>query len=450
VGSGAVESWIPAVARTAGVAGSTWRTDVGLTNRTVRTNAVRLRYYGGNDVDDRELELAPGESRVIPDVVGWFGRNGSGPLRVFSSEALTTTSRTFNQSPQGTFGQSLDGVTATGGLESGESVVLMQLREDDEARTNIGIHNQWPRFSRVEIALYDDAGSLVTAHTRLVPPLSSVQLNRPFVTLGDRSDIESGYAVITVRSGQDIYAFASVIDNATGDPTAIPMKSGDGSRRQWIAAAVHGEGAHGSRWRTDLFLLNHTAEPATADVVFHGEDGSTAATTVPLPAGRQTVVGDVVGHLGRAGSGALEISSDGPVMAASRTYNASADGTFGLFLDGVPAAGTIEAGQTVWLTQLRQNGSFRTNVGLLNTGDATARVRVTLFAGSGDRLAASWRTIEPDGWLQIQEPFARLAGRNDIEAGYVTVEVASGGGVIAYASVIDNLTNDGTAIAVKR
>jgi len=152
VGSAPVESWVPAVAHTAGVGDSIWRSDVGLLNRSSQTNAVRLRYYHGWEVLERELELAPGESRVISDVVDWFGRSGSGPLQVFSSEALTVTSRTYNQSPEGSFGQSFDGVTATGGLESGESVVLMQLREDDEARTNIGVHNQWRRFAEVDVA----------------------------------------------------------------------------------------------------------------------------------------------------------------------------------------------------------------------------------------------------------------------------------------------------------
>ncbi len=138
VGSAPVESWIPAVAHTDGVGDSAWRSDVGLLNRSSRTNVVRLRYYHGYEVLDRELELAPGESRVISDAVDWFGRSGSGPLQVFSSEALTVTSRTFNQSPDGTFGQSMDGVTATGGLESGESVVLMQLREEVKPHATTG------------------------------------------------------------------------------------------------------------------------------------------------------------------------------------------------------------------------------------------------------------------------------------------------------------------------
>ena len=52
--------------------------------------------------------------------------------------------------------------------------------------------------------------------------------------------------------------------------------------------------------------------------------------------------------------------------------------------------------------------------------------------------------------MQFQEPFSRIAGRTDIDAGSAKIEVESGHGVIAYASVIDNATNDGTAISMKR
>jgi CubicO group peptidase (beta-lactamase class C family) len=450
VGSVPVESWIPAVAHTAGVGDSTWRSEVGLLNRSSRTNIVRLRYYHGWEVVERELELAPGESRLIPDAVAWFGRSGSGPLQVFSSEALTTTSRTFNQSSEGTFGQSLDGVTATGGLESGESVVLMQLREDDVARTNIGILNQWRGFARIKVEFYDGDGSLVHADTWIIPPLHTVQFNRPFQTWGGRVDIESGYAVIKVRSGQDIYVYGSVIDNATDDPTAIPMKSGDGSLQQWIAAAAHSSGVQGSVWRTDVSLLNRSSGTATAELRFRRSDGDAATLVINVSEREHVVVSDVVAQMGMTGSGSIEVFSDKPLLASSRTYNASPEGSFGLFLDGIPTQGSATTGDTVWLSQLRQNPAYRTNVGLLNSGDTTARIRLYLYDGSGAELASRRRVLEPYAWLQFQEPFSRLAGRTDIDFGYARIEVELGDGVIAYASVIDNATNDGTAISMKR
>jgi CubicO group peptidase (beta-lactamase class C family) len=456
VGSGSVESWIPAVAHTNGVGDSTWRTDVGLLNRSSQINAVRLRYYNGWEGLEHELELAPGESRVIPDVVGWFGRTGFGPLQVFSSEALTVTSRTFNQSMEGSFGQSFDGVTATGGLESGDSVVLMQLQENNSTRTNIGVHNQWRGFAKVEMELYDDDGALVHADTWTIPPLHTVQVNRPYATFcGDATfcgpvEIESGYALFTIRSGQDIYIYASVIDNATGDPTAIPMKGGDAAHRQWIAAASHGGGVHDSLWRTDLYLLNLSGNSATAEIIFRRSDGAAGVLPVIVPDGRQILVGDVVAQLGMVGSGSIEIHSDRPLLASSRTFNSGADGTFGLFFDGVSTEAAANGGDTLWLPQLRQDQAYRTNIGLLNCGEVDGRVRVSLYDASGNELVSRRKTLEPYAWTQLQEPFARLAGRSDIEVGAAKVEVESGHGMIIYASVIDNATNDATAITMKR
>jgi CubicO group peptidase (beta-lactamase class C family) len=449
-GSAPTESWIPAAAHTDGVEGSVWRSDVGLLNRSQMKNTVRLRYHRKSDPIDRELELAAGEARVITDVVDWFGTQGFAPLQVFSADALTVTSRTYNQSPEGTFGQSLDSVTATGGLESGESVVLMQLREDAVARTNIGILNQWRRSARVEVELHDHDGSLVTAFSRKIPAQETVQLNRPFFKLGDRDDVESGYAVITVRSGQDIHVYGSVIDNATGDPTAIPMKSGDGSPRQWIAAAAHGGGVHGSVWRTDVCLLNRSGWSTSVEVAFQREDGTSSSCSSNLEDGQQVVIGDVVAELGMSGSGAIQIASDRPLLATSRTYNAGSNGTFGLFLDGVPTHQGANSGDVVWLPQLRQNAAFRTNIGLTNSGNSEARIRIYLYDSYGTELVSRSKTLEPGAWTQLQEPFSRFASRTDIEVGAAKIEVVSGNGVIAYASVIDNATNDGTAIAMKR
>ncbi len=37
------------------------------------------------------------------------------------------------------------------------------------------------------------------------------------------NDIDGGYATVTVSTGGGIIAYGSVIDNATNDPTTIPM-----------------------------------------------------------------------------------------------------------------------------------------------------------------------------------------------------------------------------------
>jgi N-acyl-D-amino-acid deacylase len=449
-GSAPVESWIPMVAHADGVGGSSWRSDVGLLNRSPVANRIRLRYRDGDGFTDREFVLAPGAARTVSDVVSELGRHGSGPLQVFSSEALTVSSRSFNQTPDGSYGQFLDAVTATGGLEQGESAVLMQLREDHAYRTNIGLHNQWRRAAELEIVLYAGSGDTVASFTRIVPAQSTVQLNRPYRAIAGRSDISSGYAVVTVLSGQDVYAYGSVADNATDDPTTIPMLVGVGATRQWMAAAAHDAGANGSQWRTDLCLLNLSTAAADVDLVFRGDGGDSTGRSIVLLAGEQLLIEDVVSELGMQGSGSVELSANRPILASSRTHNLGEDGSFGQFIGGASPTETVNAGATVWLPQLRHDDRFRTNIGALNTGAEDARITIRLFDEHGIELGSRQKRLAPGRRVQFQEPFSRIAGRSDLTTAYATVTVSEGGGVLVYGSVADRITNDPTTIWMKR
>jgi hypothetical protein len=228
------------------------------------------------------------------------------------------------------------------------------------------------------------------------------------------------------------------------------MQVGEGFSHQWLAAAAHSGGANDSQWRTDLCLLNRSDATADAVVTFHSDDGISVDTSVVLGDDEQLLLSDVVALLGEDGSGSLEITSNRPIMASSRTYNAGPDGTFGQFIGGAPPAGGAHAGDTVWLAQLRQDDRYRTNLGVLNTGAGDAGLTIRLFDGLGSELASRQRRLAPGERLQLQEPFTRIAGRSDLTSAYATVTVRFGGGVIASASVVDNATNDPTTIWMKR
>ena len=450
LGAALSESWIPVVANGAGTGGSLWRSDVGLLNRSTLTNQVKVRMEMPGLAVDRDLELAPGEHLVMNDIVSELGLSGSGSLRIFSRAPLTVASRTYNVSNEGTFGQYLGGVTGPGGLINGDVAVLMHLREDEMARSNIGILNAGRREARVRIFLYDGAGAEVGRADRTVDPRQIKQLNRPFATIGGRTDINPGYAVITVLDGEEVVVYGSVVDAGTNDPTTIPMKKDAGATLIRVAAAARGEGVEGSVWRTDLGLLNLGAQAAEASVIFHPSSGPDIAMSVSLSSGEHQVLDDVVGRLGGDGSGSLEISSSIPVLVSSRTYNQSLDGTFGQYLDGFYDRDAVEENERVWLPQLQQNPEFRTNIGLFNTSGEQARVKVDLNDAGGDVLSTTLRNIAAGDRVQLQEPFDRIAGRNDIADGYAVVEVVAGSGVSVYASVIDNRTNDPTTVPMVR
>jgi hypothetical protein len=272
-----------------------------------------------------------------------------------------------------------------------------------------------------------------------------MQLNRPFRSEGGRSDIASGYAVVTVEFGRNVVVYGSVVDNGTNDPTPIPPLPSAGALRQWIANAAHNTGLQQSVWRTDLALLNLSGRQAALRMIFHGPAGDAQASFV-LEHGEQRIVRDVVAGLGAGGAGSLEIVSDSPVLASSRTFNSSSNGTFGQYYGGVAPGSGATAGETRWLTALRQDASFRTNISLLNTGGEPATVRVRLFESDGHELATATQILQAGAGVQLLTPFTLIAGRNDITAGYARVEVDAGDGVLAVASVMDNSTNDPTTV----
>lgn len=444
-GSASTETWIPIAAHNDGVGTSVWRTDVGLLNRSPLPNTVRLLAYAADGIRDIELSLDAGEARAIDDVLAEIGASGTAPLRVLSSEQLTVTSRTYNDDPIGTFGQAIGGECGSCGLGTGDTVVLMQMREDREGRSNIGLLNGWKRPARVRITLLDGSGAEVVSFEKTVPPEQTLQVNRPFRVEGGRSDVASGYALVNVLFGRQVAAYGSVVDAGTNDPTTVPMRRLRGSTSQWIAAAAHGTGLNGSVWRTDLALLNPASSPANAQIVLH-RNGDPASATVAVAPGEQLSLADVVAALGASGSGALEITSDVPILATARTYNEGASGTFGQFFGGEEAPSTAAPSGPLWLPSLRQNIDFRTNIGLLNTCTAPISVRLRLFDSHGGELAVADQILPPRVPVQLLAPYGHLAGRDDIASGYVRVEVTSGGQVIAYASVVDNHTNDPTTV----
>ncbi len=65
-------------------------------------------------------------------------------------------------------------------------------------------------------------------------------------------------------------------------------------------------------------------------------------------------------------------------------------------------------------------------------------------AGTGVGSYAVW--LEPGRWRQANQPFRNQGGQTDMAAGSARVEVIAGGGVLASASVVNNVTNDPTTI----
>ena len=86
---------------------------------------------------------------------------------------------------------------------------------------------------------------------------------------------------------------------------------------------------------------------------------------------------DVVGSLPYLGKVLLEVRSSRPLRAAARTYNRATEGTFGQSFALHSADQSLAAGDTAWLSDLRQERDrFRTNLAVAKAGIVDASVRI--------------------------------------------------------------------------
>jgi len=224
---------IPAAAAVHGLAGTNWRTDLELHNAGDSTSTIHvyplLRGQANPDPDGTMFELDPGESLRLDDVLGEeFGISGAAALRIvshFNSDTMVT-SRTYNDAGGGTYGQFIPAQpldAATGAVRGGRLIQLSQSATDNSGfRTNIGLTNAADTPIDVVIALYDGAGRYLGDVPRHLEAFEYIQIDRIFRTVtGDA--VSNGYAVVSSSTpGAAFYAFASVVDNRSGDSIYIP------------------------------------------------------------------------------------------------------------------------------------------------------------------------------------------------------------------------------------
>ncbi|HSL18823.1 MAG TPA: PKD domain-containing protein [Methylomirabilota bacterium] len=222
-----VRTIVPAAAVVSGVGDAFFITDLDVNNGGTGELSFRLLLLRrGEDNSDPEasavMTLAPGETRRFTNVVGEvFGVDEAvGALAVESDSAdLRVMSRTFNDAPQGSFGQSLPAVDAAGLIVAGERVRVLFITENASFRSNLGLVNGGDGEITISYELFDADGTSLRTASRTLPPLGNIQLNGLFA---DFAPVAGGYVdVWTETAGGRFTCYGSVLDNDTDDPTTV-------------------------------------------------------------------------------------------------------------------------------------------------------------------------------------------------------------------------------------
>jgi hypothetical protein len=224
---------VAAAAHAPGFNNTLWRTDLEVCSVGSAEAVYRIELLAADsnnsDPQREQFTLEPGLCMRYGDVVGRFGINGSGALRVpVETGKVMVSSRTYNDLGDRTYGQYIPGVPEATAGEHDQPVRLVQLayspNQGSGFRTNIGAVNLGDAEITIDVDLYAGDGTLLGTRAVTLPPYAYHQENNIYSYVTS-SALEDGFAVVSCADeAARFLAYASVVDNQSGDPVFIPAR----------------------------------------------------------------------------------------------------------------------------------------------------------------------------------------------------------------------------------
>jgi hypothetical protein len=479
----------PVVGHATGANDSLFESDIRVTNLTAQTIKYMVKFTpsgtdGTQTGSSSNVQIEPNQTLALDDIVSsLFGTgttsSATGTLEVrplttstssptgslFSSVAsllkplnTAASSRTYNFTPTGTFGQFIPAIRFdqfVGKPASGPSPILslQQVAQSSAYRANFGFAEGSGQAANLVVRVYDTASTLLATIPVSLQAGEHRQINGMLSANGINNLTDGRVEVEVVGGSGKVTAYVSEVDNQTNDPLLVDaaLKGGVTSNRYVVPGVAYINSGF-AFWVTDLRIFNPgAATPATLTFYPQGSPGAAVTREITLDAGEIEVLDNVIGGLfaqpnGAGGSIAVSTPSNTQLIATARTYNQTEQGTYGQYIPGVtPAQSVGVSDRALQILQLEQSSRFRTNIGLDETSGQSAKVEVTLIVP--DSIASPVVTYDLAANEFRQFSLADFNLGSAIYNARVTVKVVGGSGrVTAYGSAIDLVTQDPTYV----
>jgi uncharacterized repeat protein (TIGR01451 family) len=471
---------IPAVAHANGI-NSHFQSDVRVTNSSAQLLQYQVTFTPSGSAGistgrQTTFAIEPGRTIALDDVLrSWFGTGGesvTGSLEVRPLTQTTTStssvvssglsnlvtfasSRTFNVTSNGTFGQYIPAIPFANFIGSAGAPILslQQIAQSDRHRTNLGIVEGSGNAASLLVKVFGNDGQKLTEFPVNLAGGEHTQLNA-FLTAHGIGTLADGRVEISVTGGDGkITAYASVLDNDTNDPLLVtPVALNAAGNTKWVVPGIADLNNGIANWQTDMRLFNAGTTDVEAELTFHSLNGGAPQTaTVMIPAGQvrqfDKALFSIFGKANDGGAVHIATSAASRLVATARTYNQTSTGTYGQFISGVtPNEATGVGSRPLQILQVEESNRFRSNIGLAEVTGKPVTLEVSVVPPDAKITVVTEVQLQANEFRQLNS-LLRSVGLADTYNARVSVRAIEGDGrVTAYASVIDMLTNDPTYV----
>ena len=473
---------IPVIGHAGGQNGSLFESDVRVANTSATTAKYQLNFTvsgtdGTQSGQSTTIQVAPGETLALDDILSSFfgvGADGSGATGVLEIRPLTSTtstvtssssvnvqtttaasSRTYNSTPTGTFGQYIPAILFSQFIgQSSGRLTLQQVAQSAAYRTNLGLTEGGGEPANVNVHVFNAAGAEVGVVPVSLLPGEHKQLNN-FLSTNNIALEEGRFEIEVTSPTGKVTAYASTVDNGTNDPLCVlPVLKGAITSSRYVIPGVADINSPFAKWRSDIRVFNSGTSDVTATLTYFPQPGNAGASgpqQITVKAGEVKAIDNAINALyGLTNSGGaivLSTPAAAPLVVTARTYNQTDTGTFGQFIPAVTPAESAGAGEkTLQLLQLEQSDRFRTNIGLTETTGNPVTVELSAVLPDSKTAIKAQFTLGANEFLQTTLGTGGFSLTNAYNV-RVTVKVLSGAGrVTAYGSMIDAQTGDPTFV----
>ena len=296
---------------------------------------------------------------------------------------------------------------------------------------------------------------LAGARALRLAPGSNPAAVRVVVTRGTVAARRQGELLLTLGNGSG--AELPLTPTAEGALELAPVEPGveletelleggggpPAAARWYVPSVAHAPGSAGTRWTSDLDLVNTGGRAVTCRLALlssHPDGPAPSTAVLPVPAGGRLRLTDAVRMLfGVAAAGAIALDADRPELEVRSTMHRHLAGGERLSVE-IPLATVRDLldpghpGEAVAAWPAADQRDLRTNLGLVNPGTSAAVVTAEVAAGPAGGPAPFSVRIAPRSYSVVRLDGADVGAR-------VRVRVTTPDSrVLAHLSLIDDAT----------